>query len=217
MSGPPSLADLRQLLAARFPSSSPRADAVVRSGVPTLDEALGGGLPGAAFTELVCPAASVGGSLILGSLLAATRRARQRLALLDAKDGFAPDEFPPADLEHLVWARGGGLDLKAVWAAADLLLRDPHFTVVVLDLRGCSERELQRTPGNTWYRLHHALESSAAAGLVLSPGATVPPARHRFHLDAPLAAAAWTTDRDDLLAGLRPRHDRQRVSLARSA
>jgi hypothetical protein len=217
MSASPNLADLRQLLAVRFPSAAPRLDSVVPSGVAALDEALGGGLPTAAFTELVNPTAGGGGNLVLASLLATTRQARQRVALLDASDGFAPDEFSPAVLDHLVWARGGGPDLKPIWAAADLLLRDPHFAVVVIDLRGRSERELLRTPGTTWYRLQRALEQSTAAGLVFSPGATVPSASHRFCLDAPLTASALVADRTDLFAQLCPRHDRQRVNHSHSA
>ncbi len=210
---PPSLSELRQLLAARFPPSPRRDDSVAPTGVAGLDEPLSGGLPAGAFTELIC-AGSAGGGLVLHSVLHTTRIARQRVGLIDAADSFCPDEIPAGLLDHLVWARGGGSsasgDLKNIWSVADLLLRDPHFALVVLDLRGVSERELLRTPSATWYRLQHALEASRVAALVFSSTALVPCARHRFRLDDTLRAPAWTNERTALSAALQPVHERQR-------
>jgi hypothetical protein len=200
MPATPSLAELRQLLAARFPSASPRESPALPTGIPALDNPDAGGLSAGAFTELVCEGS--GGGLVLAALLAATRRARQRLALLDAADTFAPDDFPADLLEHLVWARGAGADLKPFWAAADLLLRDSHFAVVVLDLRGVPERELLRTPGPLWYRLQRALEQSGVAALVLSPLPASPCARRRFRLTGGLHAPALHTARATLCAEL---------------
>lgn len=214
MPAPPSLSELRQLLAARFPPSPRRDDSVVPTGVAGLDEPLSGGLPAGAFTELIC-AGSAGGSLMLHAALHTTRIARQRVGLIDAADSFCADEIPAGLLDHLVWARGGGntaasRDLKNIWSVADLLLRDPHFALVVIDLRGVSERELLRTPSATWYRLQHALEASRVAALVFSTTAVVPCARHRFRLDDTLRAPAWTDERTALSAALRPAHERQR-------
>lgn len=212
---PPSLSELRQLLAARFPPSPRRDHSVVPTGVAGLDEPLSGGLPAGAFTELIC-AGSAGGGLVLHAALHTTRIARQRVGLIDAADSFCADEIPAGLLDHLVWARGGGGgssasgDLKNIWSVADLLLRDPHFALVVLDLRGVSERELLRTPSATWYRLQHALEASRVAALVFSTTAVVPCARHRFRLDDTLRAPAWTDERTGLSAALRPAHERQR-------
>jgi len=208
---PPSLSELRHLLAARFPPSPRRDDSVVPTSVAGLDEPLSGGLPAGAFTELLC-AGSAGGGLVLHAALHTTRVARQRVGLIDAADSFCPDEIPAGLLDHLVWARGANAsgDLKPIWAVADLLLRDPHFALVVLDLRGVSERELLRTPSATWYRLQHALEASRVAALVFSTTAVVPCARHRFRLDDTLRAPAWTDERTGLSAALRPAHERQR-------
>lgn len=216
----PKLAELRRLLAARFPASTRGVSSGVSTGLATLDQALDGGLPAAAFTELVCPRPSCGGGLILGALLAATRAERRRVGLLDAADGFSPEELPPETLEHLLWVRGtGGTggDLRAFWQAADLLVRDEHFSVVVMDLRGVGERELLRTPGTTWYRLQRAVERSAVAVLVLSPLATVPCAAHRLVLETGLALEAFATGRAQLGAALPLRHERQRAHRALSA
>lgn len=226
MAAAPSLADLRQLLAARFPASVRRAEALVPTGVAALDEALGGGLPGGAFTELVC-APSRGGGLALAGLIAETRKARQRLALLDAADGFSPEDLPSELLEHIVWCRcgrgsggGGGVGPSATgreaasfWLVADLILRDAHFAAAVLDLRGVPERILLRTPGSTWYRLQRAVEQSAIATLVLSAVPVVPGVRHRLRLETSHRVRDLRAERETLVAALAPRQERSRGAL----
>lgn len=213
----PTLSELRQLMAARFPSSVRREGSFVATGVAGLDDALGGGLPTSAITEIICASASSGGGLALASLLTTTRAERRRVALLDGANSFAPDELPPEILEHLIWVRCERTSLKTFWAAADLLVRDAHFSVVVLDLRGVAERDLLRTPGTTWYRLQRAIEQSATAALVLSPTAVAPCATHRFVFEDSLAADAMNADRAELLGLLAPRHERQRAVRTLSA
>lgn len=220
MPASPTLSELRQLLAARFPSSVRREGSFVATGVAALDDALEGGLPTSAITEIVCAHASSGGGLALASLLTTTRAERRRVALLDGANSFAPDELPPEILEHLVWVRCDPTQrpaLKTFWAAADLLVRDAHFSVVILDLRGVAERDSLRTPGTTWYRLQRAIEQSATAALVLSPTALAPCATHRFVFEDTLAPDAMNTDRAELLGLLAPRHERQRAGRALSS
>jgi hypothetical protein len=214
MSAVPTLSELRQLMAARFPSSVRREGSFVATGVAALDDALFGGLPTSAITEIVCAHASSGGGLALASLLTTTRAERRRVALLDGANAFAPDELPPEILEHLVWVRCDPAQrpsLKTFWAAADLLVRDAHFSVVILDLRGVAERDLLRTPGTTWYRLQRAIEQSATSALILSPAAVAPCATHRFVLEDPLVAESLNVERAELLGLLTPRHERQRA------
>lgn len=186
------------------------------TGVPALDDALGGGLPGGAFTELVC-APSGGGGLALAGLITETRKARQRLALLDAANGFSPEDQAPELLEHIVWCRCGVEDSSALWLVADLVLRDTHFAAAVLDLRGVAERALIRTPGSTWYRLQRAAEQSSVATLILSPAPVVPSVRHRFRLASQHHTSALRANRELLLTALSPEHERSRGAFHLSA
>jgi len=197
--GPATLAALRSLLAARFPEKARKTGGGPATGVAAVDEALGGGLPAGRLTELVA-APGGGAQLVLAGLLASTRGARQRLALVDGADGFAPDAVPADHLRHLVWVRCRTAD--EAFAAGDLLVRDGNYAAVVLDLRGLALRALRRRPAAAWYRLQRAAEGGAAAVLVLSPGPLVPAAPCRLGLRAPLALADRRVPRAALAAGL---------------
>ena len=179
----PSVADLRQMLAARFPQATGKSAGGVPTGVASLDEALGGGLPIGRLTELVVETPGCGGQSVLAQLLRTTRAARQRVALVDAADSFAPEAFPADALRHLVWVRCA--NLEQTLAATDLLVRDANYAVVVLDLGGCAERVLRRTPATVWHRLHHAARGGGAV-LVRTDRPLVPAVPWRLVLREPL-------------------------------
>jgi hypothetical protein len=197
---PPTLSALRSLVAARFPAAPRKHLGRVPTGVTALDEALGGGLPAGQLTELVSEAASSGGQLVLTRLLAATRAARQRVALVDGADGFAPEAVPTDALRHLVWVRAHHLD--EALAAADVLVRDGNYAVVVIDLRGIAERVLRRTPSPSWHRMHRAAEHRPAAVLVQTPFALVPAVPWRLTLRATQGLAQRRRSQAELAAAL---------------
>ena len=155
----------------------------VPTGVRGVDDALGGGLPAGRLTELVSEAPSSGGQLVLARLLITTRAARQRIALIDGADGFAPEAMPADALRHLVWVRARSL--SEALAAADVLVRDGNYAAVVIDLRGIAERVLRRTPATEWHRLHRAAESRPAAVLVQTVFPLVPAVPWRLALRVP--------------------------------
>jgi hypothetical protein len=178
---------LRSLLAARFPERPRRAECGVASEVRSVDGALGGGLPSGRLTELVSAAPSSGGQTVLAALLAATLAARQRVALVDGSDGFAPEAVPGDALRHLVWVRCRGPE--QAFAVADILVRDGNYAAVVLDLRGCPGRALRRTPSAVWYRMQRAAEEGSVAVLVQTEEPVVPAVPWRLVLETPLTLA----------------------------
>lgn len=196
---PANFAALRTLLAARFPGSAPKPGPGVPTGVPALDEALGGGLPAGRLTELVSAAGS-GGQLVLARLLAATRAARQRVALIDGADGFAPEAVPADALRHLVWVRTK--NLEQTLAAADVLVRDGNYAAIAIDLRGIAERILRRQPATAWYRLQRAAENHPAAVLVQTSFALVPAVPWRLALHTPHGLAARRLAQAEIAAQL---------------
>ena len=197
MPSPPStVAALRSLLAARFPERNRRSIGVVATGVLAIDRALGGGLPVGRLTELVSAAPSTGGQTVMAQLLRTTRTARQRIALIDAANGFVPDEVPSDALRHLVWVRAH--NSPEAFAAADILARDGNYAVIVFDLRGLSERTLMKTPSGLWHRLRHAVESSPSAFLVQSTTPLVPAVTWRLVLNQPMPLRHRRTAKTDL-------------------
>jgi len=196
----PTITALRSLVDSRFPAAARKPGGGVATGVAAVDDALGGGLPAGRLTELVSPVAGSGGQLVFTQLLVTTRRERQRVALVDAADGFAPETLPDDALRHLVWVRPG--KLSETLAAADVLVRDGNYAVVVLDLRGVARRELGRIPKTQWHRLHRAAESRPTAVLVQTPEALVPAVPWRLVLETPSGWEARRSPREQLLAQL---------------
>jgi hypothetical protein len=197
---PANVAALRSLLAARFPQRVRRSTGAVPTGVRPIDEALGGGLPASRLTELVSSTPGSGGQTILAAMLRSTRLARQRMALIDAADGFVAEDVPPDHLRHLVWVRAHGA--SEAFAAADVLVRDGNYAVVVLDLRGLAERTLLRTPVTTWHRLRHAAEASPSAVLVQTTTGLVPTVPCRLLLREPVPLARRRMPRSELAASI---------------
>jgi len=194
------LAELRTLMAARLPAKPRKPGGGVATGVRALDDALGGGLPAGQLTELVSAGPSSGGQTILAQLLHTTRGTQQRIALIDGADGFAPEAVPADTLRHLVWVRAR--NPEQALAAADLLVRDGNYAVVVLDLRGLSERALLKQPATVWHRLHHAAGGAAPAVLVQTTTPLVAAVPWRLVLRAAQPLPRQRLTRETIVAGL---------------
>jgi hypothetical protein len=170
-------------VAARFPATERKPGSCLPTGVAALDGALGGGLAAGELTELISGGEGCGGQLLLACLLATTRAARQRMALVDGADGFSPDCVPADALRHLVWVRARGQE--EALAAGDVLARDGNYAAIVIDLRGLPEGGLRRTPDAVWLRLRRAAESRRAAVLVQTDFPLVPAVAWRLVLRMP--------------------------------
>src|SRR3954465_6364289 len=98
-----SIIDLRKLLAERFPQTFPAATDRLPTGLPAIDETIGGGLPKSAITELSSPNFSAGSALFIHVLLRSAYRAGFFLALVDGRDSFDPQTAGNDTLRHLLW------------------------------------------------------------------------------------------------------------------
>jgi hypothetical protein len=207
----PTVSALRSLLAARFPEKARRNSGGVPAGVRALDDALGGGLPAGRLTELVSAVPSGGGQTVVASLIAATQAARQRIALVDGSDAFAPEAVPADMLRHLVWVRCR--TAEQAFSVADILVRDGNYAVVVLDLRGCAERALRRTPASLWYRLQRAAEGGSVAVLVQTQSPLVPAVPSRLVLDRSMALEDADAERGDVAGRIGVRMERSQPAI----
>ena len=190
--------DLRKLLAERFPHA-PAAPATRLVTLPVLDESTEGGLPRGAITELISPRTSAGSASFIHALLHAAHRDNYFLALIDGHDSFDPCALNNASMRHLLWVRCSRAS-EAI-KAADLLLRDANFPLVIADLVLNSPEELRKIPQTNWYRLQRLVELIPTACLVLSRYEMVGSAQLKLVLEN-----SWnleTFDTHDALSGVR--------------
>jgi hypothetical protein len=158
--------DLRNLLAERFPHVAFTTATRLITGLPFLDELIGGGLPRGAITELISPPISAGSASLIHALIHWACRDNYFLALIDGRNSFDASTLNNACLQHLLWIRCS----KASEAikAADLLLRDGNFPLVIVDLVLNASEELRKIPQTNWYRLQRLVEMMPTACLVLT-------------------------------------------------
>lgn len=202
--------DLRKLLAERFPQEALPAGQRWPTDLPLFDAALAGGLTKGAITELSSPAPHAGSATLLALLLRRAWRERYFIALIDGRNSFDPESVHPAALPHLLWIRCA--KTSEALQAADLLLRDGNFPLVILDLVLNPVAELQKIPGSNWYRLQRLVEPAPTAFLVLTPRSMISSAQWKVNLEN-----RWTLPQLDweaaaLQAGLKIRVQRAQTN-----
>ena len=212
--------DLRRLLAERFPHLPAPTRTHLNTGLDLLDRTLGGGLQKSAITELINPARSAprgprlsaGSATLIQRLLQTAERERYFVALIDGCDSFDPQSVEQTYLRHLLWARC----TKALEAikAADLLLRDGNFPLVILDLVLNADAELRKIPQMSWYRLQRLVENTSSVCLVLNRSGLVSSAQIKIVLENSWSLASL--DQENAIEQLRFRMQRQHLSEVRS-
>src|SRR5438105_2329489 len=179
--------DLRKLLAERFPHPATPATSLLTTGLSFLDQTIGGGLPKSAITELIAPRVSAGSASLIHALLRSAQRDRHFIALIDGSDSFDPASSDNSVLRQLLWVRCR----KAFDAvkAADFLLRDGNFPLVIVDLVLNSADELRKIPQTSWYRLQRLVEAVPTACLVINRQSLVSSAQLKIILEN-----SWTLE-----------------------
>jgi hypothetical protein len=161
------------------------------TGLTTLDQQLGGGLPLGHFSEIAGPRSS-GRTSLLMAMLAATTSRGELAALVDTFDMFDVESMAAAGvrLDRLLWVRGetctpafplltsrqAGAEraIERAVKAMNLILQAGGFNLVALDLADAPPQALRRIPMTTWMRLQRVLEGQPAAAVVTG---TVPMSR----------------------------------------
>lgn len=145
-------------------------ESLPRSVVPTPSPALNallGGLPRGAITEITGKASSGRTSFVLSCLAQLTQQG-EHCAYIDASDRLSPAGAQQAGihLPALLWVRCQGYG-EQPWRAVDLLLQS-GFGAVVLDATDMPSAEFRRLPLSTWYRFRNAVEKTQTLLLVMS-------------------------------------------------
>jgi hypothetical protein len=178
---PGKIIDLRRLLAERFPQETLVPGRRLATGLSGFDEALAGGLAKGAITEITASPPHAGSATLIASLLRRAMHERSFLALIDGRDSFDPESLEPGALSHLLWIRCH--KTSEALQAADLLLRDGNFPLVVLDLALNPDQELRKIPQSNWYRLQRLVEPAPTAFLVLTVRSMISSAHWKVALE----------------------------------
>src|ERR1700723_4581190 len=138
----------------------------VPSGIPEID-ALTGGLPRGALTEIFGPACS-GGTSFLFSALGARTGHDEACALIDGSDTFDPCSAAAAgvDLKKLLWVRCHSIEQTL--RATDLLLQSGGFGFIAVDVSDISPKLVRHVPLDSWFRFRRAVEDTPTILLLLS-------------------------------------------------
>lgn len=173
-------AELESLLRARkldrtltvthpLPMATP-AERLVTTGVPSLDAALGGGVPRGQISELV-GAVSSGRTAVMYRLLAQATGQGELAAVVDVGDAFDPAVAAEQGvrLDHLLWVRGeADSAVSRGIKALNLVVSAGGFGLVVFDAGGVPARALRQLPFTTWLRVQRVLEGSDTACVLLA-------------------------------------------------
>ena len=193
-----SKAAIESEIASRFHSAfKPRAKTsaeVISAGVPEVD-ALTGGLPRGAITEIFGPASSGRTSLMLAALAHASTH-DEVCALVDTSNTFDPMSATNAqmDLDRLLWVRCDG-KLEHAFKAADLLLQGGGFGLVVLDLGDVPAQQARRIISSWWYRFRRVVENKPTALVVIAADSCVRSCA-AMTLEIGRESAAWVSVSD---------------------
>jgi hypothetical protein len=133
------------------------------TGLPDVDQLLGGGFPRGRLSEIAGPASCGRTSLAL-ALLARATAAGESVAVVDAADAFDPTSAAAAgvDLGRVLWVRAPGL--RETLVAAERLLGARGFALVLLDL---ARPGVAAAPPAAWPRLRRAAAATQTALVVL--------------------------------------------------
>jgi hypothetical protein len=165
----------------------------ISTGIPTLD-ALTGGLPRGAMSE-ICGSASSGRTGVMLAALANATQGGEVCALVDASDSFDPASAATAgvNLERLLWIRcceqrtvfkraslpgqksgkwastgfAFSHTLEQVLKVTDLLLQGGGFGMVALDLGDIPAESARRIPLTSWFRFRRVVESTPTVLLLV--------------------------------------------------
>src|SRR5258708_32192299 len=197
-------ADLRGRVVSPFAYRDRNTFELVSTGIPEMD-ALVGGLPRGAMTE-ICGAACSGPTSLLLSALASRTSAGEVCALVDARDSFDPltGNVAGIDLKKLLWVRCQNIDQAL--RAMDLLIQAGGFGMVAVDLSDVPTKTVRQVPLNAWFRFRRAVEDTPTILLLLEQESNAKTcASLVLRLEAAEARWAESSPRGPCSAGRSPR------------
>ena len=140
---------------------------VAATGIPHIDDELGGGLARGHLSEIVGPRSS-GRTSVLCRILAAASERGEATALIDTSDRFDPASAEAAgvNLATLLWVRETG-DAARALKAMNLVLQAGGFGIVAFDLADVHATAVRQFPYTTWMRIARVIEGSQTTAMIV--------------------------------------------------
>jgi RecA DNA recombination protein len=145
-------------------------------------DAITGGLPRGAITE-VFGSASSGRTSLMVSILAHATNEHEVCALVDTNNAFDPATVAGTGIvfNQLLWVRCGeessnlseGRKIELAFKAADLLLQSGGFGLVILDLADIPPKDVRRIISSWWFRFRRAVENTPTVMVVIAQASCV--------------------------------------------
>lgn len=130
---------------------------------------------------------STGRTALAQSMLATATRGGEIAAWIDCDDVFDPASAVKAggDLGKMLWVKCGHR-LETALKAADMVLHNGGFGLVILDLCNVAVGALHRVPISYWYRMRSSVEHTPSVLLILGQQSMARScAARQFGLDHP--------------------------------
>lgn len=142
-------------------------DRVAATGIPGIDDPLGGGVRRGQVSEIVGPR-SAGGATVLCRMCATATARGEVVALIDTCDRFDPASAASAgvDLSRLLWVRERG-DAPRALKALNLVVQAGGFGLVAIDLADVPSPVVRQFPYTTWMRIARVIEGSQTPVVLL--------------------------------------------------
>jgi len=146
---------------------------VIPTGILALDQEIDG-IPKGGLTQVCAPAGINSGrtTLLLSLLAQVTGNQEEFCAVVDATDCLDPESASRMGVcfSRLLWARCGDTGMKALersFRAADILIQNGGFSLIVLNLSYIEEKLIRKIPNTTWFCFARKMERTSTALVVL--------------------------------------------------
>lgn len=164
-------AEITSRFGAAFNQQKPAAE-MMSTGIVAVDAVMGG-LPRGAITEIVGTASSGRTSFML-SVIAHAAAHQEVCALIDTSDAFDPISAANVKLnfDQLLWIRCDA-NVEHAFKAADLVLQGGGFGLVFLDLGDVAGKDARRIISSWWYRFRRTVEKTPTVLVVVAADSCV--------------------------------------------
>ncbi|MEM7671881.1 MAG: hypothetical protein AAF212_00940 [Verrucomicrobiota bacterium] len=162
------------------------------------------------FLELVERDTQSGAQMPIEAFLSEASRLRGYAALIDTEQSWNPEHLSPSILRHILWVRCRG-EAQAL-RAADILIRDENFRIILLDLRALSQPALRQIPQSHWYRLQRIAQSQNATLIATTSYPSIAASQIRIDVSAEFDLDSFYQKRSHLWTQLQASITRQRVN-----